>query len=72
MPFDPREVIARVVDGSELNEYKAQYGTSLVTGWAHIHGYPVGILANARGVLFMDEAKKATELTCLLRGAPRR
>ena len=65
VPFDPREVIARVVDGSEFDEYKPRYGTSLVTGWASIHGYPVGILANARGVLFMDEAKKATEFILL-------
>lgn len=64
-PFDPREVIARVVDGSEFDEYKARYGTSLVTGWAHVHGYPVGILANAQGVLFMDESKKATEFIML-------
>ena len=42
VPFDPREVIARVVDGSRFDEYKADYGTSLVTGWASIHGYPVG------------------------------
>jgi acetyl-CoA carboxylase carboxyltransferase component len=62
VPFDPREVIARIVDGSRFEEYKALYGTSLVTGWASIHGYPVGILANERGVLFMDESKKATEL----------
>jgi acyl-CoA carboxylase subunit beta len=65
VPFDPREVIARVVDGSRFDEYKARYGTSLVTGWASIHGYRVGILANARGVLFMDEAKKATEFISL-------
>ena len=52
IPFDPREVLARVVDGSEFGEYKPMYGTSLVTGWASIHGYPVGVLANARGVLF--------------------
>jgi acetyl-CoA carboxylase carboxyltransferase component len=65
VPFDPREVIARVVDGSRFDEYKALYGTSLVTGWASIHGYPVGILANARGVLFNDESKKATELILL-------
>jgi acetyl-CoA carboxylase carboxyltransferase component len=65
VPFDPRDVIARVVDGSEFNEYKEQYGTSLVTGWAHIHGYPVGMLANARGVLFMEESKKATEFILL-------
>ena len=65
VPFDPREVIARVVDGSRFDEYKAEYGTSLVTGWATIHGYPIGILANARGVLFMDESKKATEFILL-------
>jgi acetyl-CoA carboxylase carboxyltransferase component len=65
IPFDPREVIARVVDGSRFDEYKQLYGTSLVTGWASIHGYPVGILANAQGVLFMDEAKKATEFILL-------
>ena len=65
IPFDPREVIARVVDGSRFDEYKAQYGTSLVTGWASIHGYPIGILANAQGVLFMEEAKKATEFILL-------
>jgi acetyl-CoA carboxylase carboxyltransferase component len=64
-PFDPHEVIARVVDGSRFDEYKALYGTSLVTGWASIHGFPVGILANARGVLFMEESKKATEFILL-------
>ena len=46
VPFDPREALARVVDGSEFDEYKPLYGTSLVTGWAQVHGYPVGILAN--------------------------
>jgi acetyl-CoA carboxylase carboxyltransferase component len=65
VPFDPKEVIARVVDGSRFDEYKATYGTSLVTGWAELHGYPVGILANARGVLFMEESKKATEFIML-------
>ncbi len=65
IPFDPHEVIGRVVDGSRFDEYKQEYGTSLVTGWASIHGFPVGILANARGVLFMDEAKKATEFIML-------
>jgi acetyl-CoA carboxylase carboxyltransferase component len=65
VPFDPREVLARVVDGSRFSEYKPTYGTSLVTGWASIHGYPVGVLANAQGVLFMDEAKKATEFILL-------
>ncbi len=61
VPFDPREVIARVVDGSDFDEFKALYGTSLVTGWARIHGHPVGILANARGVLFSQEAQKAAQ-----------
>jgi acetyl-CoA carboxylase carboxyltransferase component len=61
VPFDPREVLARVVDGSRFGEYKESYGTSLVTGWASVHGYPVGVLANARGVLFSEEAKKAAE-----------
>jgi acetyl-CoA carboxylase carboxyltransferase component len=65
VPFDPREVLARVVDGSRFDEYKQLYGTSLVTGWASIHGYAVGILANHRGVLFMEEAKKATEFILL-------
>jgi acetyl-CoA carboxylase carboxyltransferase component len=64
-PFDPREVLARVVDGSRFDEYKPRYGTSLVTGWGSIHGYPVGVLANARGVLFSEEAKKATEFILL-------
>ncbi len=65
VPFDMREVIARVVDGSRFDEYKPTYGTSLLTGWASIHGFPVGILANANGVLFMEEAKKATEFILL-------
>ncbi len=65
IPFDPREVIARIADGSRFDEYKSQYGTSLVTGWASIHGYPVGILANAQGVLFMDESEKAAEFILL-------
>ena len=65
VPFDPREVIARVADGSRFEEYKPSYGTALVTGWASIHGYPVGILANARGVLFNEEAKKGTEFILL-------
>ena len=61
IPFDPREVIARIVDGSEFDEFKPLYGTSLVTGFARIHGYPIGILANAQGVLFSEEAQKATQ-----------
>ncbi|MGH3347582.1 MAG: acyl-CoA carboxylase subunit beta, partial [Nocardioides sp.] len=66
-PFDPREVIARLVDGASdgneraFDEFKPLYGASLVTGWARIHGRPVGILANAQGVLFSEEAQKATQ-----------
>ncbi|PRX04390.1 UNVERIFIED_ORG: acetyl-CoA carboxylase carboxyltransferase component [Actinomadura viridilutea] len=60
-PFDPREVIARIVDGSEFDEFKPLYGTSLVTGWARLHGYPIGILANAQGVLFSQESQKAAQ-----------
>src|SRR5260370_32352135 len=65
VPFDPREVLARVVDGSDFDEYKPLYGMSLVTGWARIHGYPVGVLANHRGVLFSEESKKAAEFILL-------
>jgi acetyl-CoA carboxylase carboxyltransferase component len=61
VPFDPREVIARIVDGSEFDEFKPLYGASLVTGWAVLHGYPVGILANARGILFSEESQKAAQ-----------
>ncbi|WP_434441357.1 acyl-CoA carboxylase subunit beta [Lentzea sp. E54] len=61
VPFDPRDVIARLADGSKFDEFKPLYGTSLVTGWARVHGYPVGILANARGVLFSEESQKATQ-----------
>src|SRR5204863_9752553 len=54
-PYDAREIIARIVDGSHFHEFKARYGTTLVTGFAHLHGIPVGILAN-NGVLFSDSA----------------
>lgn len=57
IPFDIREVIARIVDGSEFQEFKARYGKTLVTGFAHIHGYPVGIVAN-NGILFAESALK--------------
>ncbi|MCZ4119123.1 acyl-CoA carboxylase subunit beta [Streptomyces sp. H39-S7] len=60
-PFDPREVITRVVDGSRFDEFKPLYGPSLATGWAEVHGYPVGILANAQGVLFSAESQKAAQ-----------
>ena len=65
-PYDVREVIARIVDGSELDEFKQNYGTTLVTGFAHIHGMPVGIIAN-NGVLFSESAVKGAhfiELCC--------
>jgi 3-methylcrotonyl-CoA carboxylase beta subunit len=68
---DAHEVIARLVDGSRFHEFKARYGPTLVTGFAHLHGYPVGILAN-QGVLFSESALKAThfiELACA-RGVP--
>ena len=57
--FDVKEIIARLIDGSEFHEFKKNYGTSLITGWAHVHGYPVGILAN-QGILFSESALKAT------------
>ncbi|HWE13290.1 MAG TPA: carboxyl transferase domain-containing protein, partial [Solirubrobacteraceae bacterium] len=56
-PYDAREVIARIVDGSRLHEFKELYGITLVTGFAHIHGHPVGILAN-NGILFSESALK--------------
>ena len=70
-PFDPREVILRLVDGTDpgnerpFDEFKPLYGASLVTGWARIHGRPIGILANAQGVLFSEEAQKATQFVQL-------
>lgn len=70
-PFDVREVIARLVDGSELDEFKALFGTTLVCGFAHVHGYPVAILAN-NGILFAEAAQKGAhfiELACQ-RGIP--
>ena len=57
-PYDVREVIARLVDGSRFHEFKSRYGTTLVTGFAHIHGMPVGIVAN-NGILFSESAQKA-------------
>jgi 3-methylcrotonyl-CoA carboxylase beta subunit len=65
-PYDVREVIARLVDGSELDEFKQNYGTTLITGFAHLHGMPVGIIAN-NGVLFSESALKGAhfiELCC--------
>jgi 3-methylcrotonyl-CoA carboxylase beta subunit len=70
-PYDIREVIARLVDGSELLEFKQLYGPTLVCGWAHIHGYQVGILGN-NGVLFSESALKATQFIqlCDRQGIP--
>jgi 3-methylcrotonyl-CoA carboxylase beta subunit len=56
-PYDVREVISRIVDGSRLHEFKAEYGTTLVTGFARLHGHPVGIVAN-NGILFSESALK--------------
>jgi acyl-CoA carboxylase subunit beta len=60
MPYDSREVIARIVDGSRFTEFKPAYGSTLVTCWAKIHGVSVGILAN-NGVLFSEAAQKGTQ-----------
>ena len=70
-PYDVREVIARLVDGSELDEFKQNYGTTLITGFAHVHGYPVAILAN-NGILFSESSLKATHFIELAaqRGIP--
>ena len=59
-PFDMQELIMRVVDGSRFSAFKAEYGPTMVTGWAHIHGYPVGILGN-NGVIFSESANKAAQ-----------
>ncbi len=63
-PFDMREIIARIVDGSRFHEFKAGYGTTLITGFAHINGIPVGILAN-NGVLFSESALKGAHFIML-------
>jgi len=59
-PFEVREILARIADGSRFHEFKPTYGTTLVTGYAHIHGYPVGILAN-NGVLFSESSEKGAQ-----------
>ncbi len=70
-PYDVREVIARIVDGSRFDEFKQRYATTLVTGFAHLHGMLVGIIAN-NGVLFSESALKATHFIqlCNQRGVP--
>jgi 3-methylcrotonyl-CoA carboxylase beta subunit len=70
-PYDVRDVIARTVDGSEFDEFKKLYGATLVTGFAHIYGYPVGIIAN-NGILFSESAQKGAHFIelCCQRGIP--
>lgn len=70
-PYDVRELILRIVDGSEFDEFKALYGATLVCGFAHIWGYPVGVLAN-NGILFSESAQKGTHFIelCCQRGIP--
>jgi len=70
-PYDVHEIIARLVDGSRFDEFKARYGTTLVTGFARLHGMLVGLVAN-NGVLFSESALKATHFIelCNLRGIP--
>jgi 3-methylcrotonyl-CoA carboxylase beta subunit/propionyl-CoA carboxylase len=70
-PYDVREVIARIVDGSRFDEFKQRYATTLVTGFARLHGFPIGIVAN-NGVLFSESALKATHFIelCNMRGIP--
>ena len=70
-PYDVREVIARIVDGSALHEFKPLYGKTLVCGFAHLHGYPVGVIAN-NGILFSESAQKGAHFIelCCQRGIP--
>jgi len=60
IPFDVRELISRIADGSKFSEFKPEYGNTMVTGWVKIHGYPVGIVAN-NGVIFSESANKAAQ-----------
>jgi 3-methylcrotonyl-CoA carboxylase beta subunit len=70
-PYDPREIVARIADGSRFHEFKAEYGTTVVTGFAHVHGHLVGIVAN-HGILFSESALKAAHFVelCDQRGVP--
>ncbi len=70
-PYDVREIIARITDGSRFAEFKAEFGQTLVTGFAHIHGHPVGIVAN-NGILFSESAQKGAHFIelCDQRGIP--
>jgi 3-methylcrotonyl-CoA carboxylase beta subunit len=71
VPYDVREVITRIVDGSRFHEFKAEYGTTLVTGFARLHGHPVGVVAN-NGILFSESALKGAHFIelCDQRGVP--
>ena len=69
IPYDPREILARILDGSDFDEFKPLYGSALVTGWGELCGYPVGVLANARGVLFSEESQKAAQFIQLANGS---
>ncbi len=70
-PYDAREVIARLVDGSRFSEFKPLFGATLVCGWAHLHGFPVGVLAN-NGILFSESSQKGAQFIqlCNQRGLP--
>ena len=70
-PYDVREVIARMVDGSRFDEFKARYGNTLITGFAHLHGYPIGIVAN-NGILYSESSQKGAHFIelCGQRGIP--
>ncbi len=70
-PYDVREVIARLVDGSRFDEFKARYGSTLVTGFSHLHGFPVGVVAN-NGILFSESAQKGAHFIqlCAQRSIP--
>jgi 3-methylcrotonyl-CoA carboxylase beta subunit len=70
-PYDPREILARLLDGSRFHEFKAEYGTTIVCGLGHIHGHPVGLVAN-QGILFSESALKAAHFIelCDQRGVP--
>ena len=59
VPFEISEVLARILDGSDFDEFKPLYGTNLVAGWGRIHGFDIGVLANRRGILFSEESQKA-------------
>lgn len=64
VPFDIRELIMRITDGSDFSEFKPEYGNTLITGWTHIHGYPVGIIGN-NGVIFSESANKGAQFVQL-------